>query len=743
MYLWIETMLNKFAASCEKCAKRVAPGDGELRGEPSNWFTVCKDCSVKSKSVLRLDLYRSDDSLEIGNVIIDASSVGDLAFFKVKSAMQKSRVRRIGKNTKVFFCSVEELPDVVKALQTEDCEFVVTAAVRAAIEEHIQESEERLEIAKMHLEIMEKQLGPYWEKVGQRISGVPWKLRSYQRDGVIYLRSNPDGFLADDVGVGKTPTLLVSIPQNMGILIVAPRNAKSVWVDHINWWRPDLKCIMLKGKSGFRWPEPNEAVITTYDSLPDFVPNDETYEHLSMSQKTTPSDWWIGVDEKLRDMPEDIILIADEIHKVKSGKTSRHRKFKALSNMIQSVGGYIWPASGSPMQNNPDELWTILSVLGLAKKAYGSRTYFNEIFKDYYAGKRGEELKVPIEAVEGFRRVALRRNLADVATELPGKIWNSILVEDIDKETRRVLDDAWAYIGPILDKMKKEEAVNWLQKLMRSKEGQAYEHFMRARQALAIAKIPQMLELVEDMEENGEPVIIYSYHRAPIEVLEDRPGWAIITGNVSESRRAHIVRDFREGKLKGIGITVTSGSEAITLVKAGNKPAHNAIFVDLAFNPMVNEQAEGRLNRLGQTEVVIITRMVADHPIDARVMDILTTKSSVIHQTINAAAVKELPDRITPFKALLTLQVIGKKPLNPRRNAQTPLEKWAKEGLSKVKQFLSMDADAGPKFVSLMKSGGLTERQWAYAIDICKRYPKDVGVYVAPVEPVEEADLDG
>ncbi len=1003
-------MLNKFASQCGRCSKRVEPGEGELRGGPpsSAWVTICSNCL--NQPVLPIDLIRSEESLEIGELCIDANVLNDTSFLRIKSifdTMKSHGVHKEKGNYKVFAVPLNNISTVIQILQSEGFDFSLTPAAKAAIEEKKQEIEEAFELAKLHLDVMEKKLGSFWERVGLEVSGKPWKLRNYQREAVIYLRSNPDGMLLDQMGCvsgdaliqinrggrsrkyklrdvferfekkwdskiptftrsehdglmglnkienvlskgikdvvkvslesgkeivvtldhelltpngwvpasklnqgdivfvngnsicnscgsdenvvtgkyskfrgyckkciytklrrdngdvdnryldkdgyirlrgdtwklhprytsggvyehiviaesglgrqlkpdeevhhrnrkrddnrpenlevldgkvhsslhgksthflnldgasgkrgtvtfvpkndivksvvpcgkidvydivmsdpyrnfvangiivhncGKTPATCVAIPANTGVLIVSTRNSKRVWYDHVRWWRPDLKCILLKGKSDFCWPKPGEVLITTYDSLPSFITDDEFYANISMNQFAQPDDWWQGISSDWVDIPENICVISDEIQKVKSPKTTRHRKYKALSNMVQSVGGFLWPLTGSPMMNNPDELWTLLSVHGIAKKAYGSKARYTEIFQDYYAGKRGEEIKIIPEAYEGLRRVSLRRSRADVLSELPGKITNTVLVEDLDKETKRVLDDAWDYVGPILDKMG-DDAVNWLQKLMKNKNSEAYEHFMRARHALAIAKIPQMLELVEDFEENNEPCIVYSYHKSPIEILAERPGWEIITGDVSESRRAKIVKDFQAGKLKGIGITVTSGSESITLTKA-----HNAIFVDLAFNPMTNEQAQDRLDRFGQEKVVVISLMVADHPIDARVTEILTRKKTIITATVDASAVKELPNPVAPYEFLLNLPVkTGKKiefSPNPRREPISPLEKWAKESLSKIRVFSRLDMDAGSKFLKLIKSGGLTERQWTYAIDICKRYPEDAG----------------
>jgi hypothetical protein len=163
---------------------------------------------------------------------------------------------------------------------------------------------------------------------------------------------------------------------------------------------------------------------------------------------------------------------------------------------------------------------------------------------------------------------------------------------------------------------------------------QDFRHMAEARQLLAKAKIPALLEIVESFEEQEEPVIVFSDHRAPIDALASRKGWAVITGETNPADRHRIAGDFQAGQYKGIGLTIDAGAVSITLTRASNM-----IFVDRSYNPALNDQAEDRAVRIGQTRGVVIQQLVADHRLDIRLQQILDQKQKIITGSVEAATI--------------------------------------------------------------------------------------------------------
>jgi SNF2 family DNA or RNA helicase len=139
-----------------------------------------------------------------------------------------------------------------------------------------------------------------------------------------------------------------------------------------------------------------------------------------------------------------------------------------------------------------------------------------------------------------------------------------------------------------------------------------------------------MLEYIDDCEEQEIPLVVFSAHVKPFDVLRGRPGWAIIDGSTPAQDRQSIVESFQNGLINGVACTIQAGGVGITLTRAWK-----ALFVDQDWVPANNWQAEDRICRIGQTnDKVEIVRFVSNHPIDRRLMELLSNKAELIHKTL-------------------------------------------------------------------------------------------------------------
>jgi hypothetical protein len=155
----------------------------------------------------------------------------------------------------------------------------------------------------------------------------------------------------------------------------------------------------------------------------------------------------------------------------------------------------------------------------------------------------------------------------------------------------------------------------------------------KARAILAKAKIPALNALVDEYEAAGEPLVVFSCHRAPVDQLASREGWALITGDTPNEKRTAIEDAFQRGELRGIGASVRAAGIAITLTRAAN-----CIFVDRAWTPGLNLQAEDRLSRIGQTRPVNIIQLIAEDSLDQRVEEIISEKTVIIENSVEKAS---------------------------------------------------------------------------------------------------------
>jgi SWI/SNF-related matrix-associated actin-dependent regulator 1 of chromatin subfamily A len=498
-------------------------------------------------------------------------------------------------------------------------------------------------------------------------------LYPFQFTGAAWLAERDRALLGDDQGLGKTVQVIAALPNDAPVVVVCPATLKGNWAKEFLMWRPSYRTSILSGADSFRWPRPGEVVVLNFDILPDphgsgcrdRVPlEDEESEKGELPEWTpeAPLDQGLstassrgavaeafrsgaqrvpcqGCAPFLSEVPEGCVVVCDEIHWLKNEQTRRASRFRALAVAARAHKGRSWGASGTPLENRPSELWHVLSALDLALEAFGSYTSFVETCGGTvrhigskangtyrYAGIKWEPEKVKPEAGQRIAAVCLRRMKRDVLQELPPKEWRIVEVE-ISPEDLRYVEEEMRGSGLSLESVTRA---------IEEGRGEAvFTKLSAARAALAAAKTRSVIEYVRtEFEMNDEPVVVFSAHRAPIEALGKRPGWATILGGVSPKRRTAIVDDFQAGRLKGIGLTYGAGAEGLTLTRAWN-----LVRVDRPWTPAKANQAADRVHRIGQwAPRVVYTDVVCSHPIDRRVTEILVEKERMTELTVDAAA---------------------------------------------------------------------------------------------------------
>lgn len=425
----------------------------------------------------------------------------------------------------------------------------------------------------------------------------------YQREGIAYLRARHRAILADEMGLGKTMQLLTAAHPGAPMLVICPALAKGVWKSEAHTWTPERKVYILAGKGSFRWPRVGELVIINYDVLP-------------------------PAGSILPPPPPGMVLIGDESHYCK-GASARTRATAQLVRSVIAAGGRAWGATGTPLANWPPDLWRVLDTFGLAAGSFGTWPRFVNLFGGTKDRWGRWSWTAPHSSVPGIlSRVMLRRTRAQVLPQLPPKSYASLRVPMSESDTAaldRLLKEGGIKVPEITE--------TTLGRILRS------AHIMAARKILATAKIKHALAWAETCEDAGEPVVVFSAHRAPVLAFQDRPGWRTITGDIDPAERTKIAAAFQAGELKGIAATIDAGGVAITLTRACL-----AMFVDLEWTPAANSQAEDRLMRIGQKRPVTIYRLTAEHALDERVDSLLKTKTATLHASVEA--ITSTPDGV-------------------------------------------------------------------------------------------------
>lgn len=409
-------------------------------------------------------------------------------------------------------------------------------------------------------------------------------LYPFQCEGVSFLRGRRSALLFDEMGLGKTPQALCAASNR--VCIVCPSVLKSNWAAECKRWRPDLLPVVFNGRGTFQWPADGECVIINYDVLPeDFG------------------------------LPDGAVsLIFDEAQALKNWKSKRTRAGRKMVRRVYKTDGTAWLLTGTPLMNKPSELWAMLQALGLGSELYGNYQIFVKLFggeTDALGQTTWDPSAVSCKAMSPIRPLALRRTRADVLPELPAKMYQTVLL-GIPQIRLATMDDA----------PRRFDSIESLMERMADDPG-----MMGDRKRLAEWKIPALLAHVEAYEDVGEPLVVFSAHRAPIEALAGRQGWAAIMGG--STGRDEAVRAFQAGELRGLACTIRAAGVGLTLTRGAHM-----IFVDRDWTPAANLQAEDRLVRIGQTRGVSIVDLVADHQVDKAVTDLLIMKTRYQQETV-------------------------------------------------------------------------------------------------------------
>lgn len=625
------------------------------------------------------------------------------------------------------FAELDKIPVILLRLREAGFDVTVESSLTIELQERTAQQWIDLKGAQDRIDKIDAEL---FARTGNR-------LYPFQRIGCQWLTLRKAALLGDEQGLGKTLETIVALPANTPTVVIAPAVAKGVWKGEVEKWRPHIDVKILKGRDSFRWPKPGEMLVTNYDILPDIhdrmkcdgklpaepcvackdelvfqgnVASTVKRGHVETCTGFLPRKVCRGCHPFLEMCPENVVVVADEAHNVKNSKAIRTISFIALAEAARKRGGRTWLLTGTPLENEPKELWNVFHAAGLAEEAFGNWPTFVDLFKGVSTsfGYKWSPSRITEsgDITERMRRVSLRRMRTEVLPELPTKVWQEIEV-DIDDKTfsqcERFIKSAGG-IDKFIELLEKEKI--------------SFETMSSIRSALATAKIPALLQFVDEFEKQKEPIVVFSAHRAPIDALAKRKGWAVITGDVESHKKREIEEKFQRGELLGVGCTIRAGGVAITLTRA-----NLSIFVDRDWKPTANAQAEDRICRIGQKRGCIIMILKANHALDKRVTEVLLKKSKLIHMTVDASSVgpdsqsdKEFEDYVHQMQS----EIADAGGRVTRRMAESQDEKIAISNLQ-LFEFLGKDERLANQLAEEAETVGLSDKQWELALRVVQR----------------------
>ncbi|KAM0435879.1 hypothetical protein ACHAPT_002771 [Fusarium lateritium] len=281
-------------------------------------------------------------------------------------------------------------------------------------------------------------------------------MRDYQLEGLTWMyeicSQGMSGILADEMGLGKTVQTIALIAllreqeNYLGPhLIVAPLSTLSNWMDEFHKWTPSIPVVMYHGNKDQR-----EDIFRT-----------TMMRHLKSGRPTdkfpvvcTSYEMVLRDQHNLSRINWEFIII-DEGHRMKNAEAKLFQQLRQFSSATRLL------ITGTPLQNNLKELWSLLHFLlpniFTDWEAFESWFDFSDLedergTEEFIADQKKQDLVKKIHLI--LQPMLLRRIKQDVAAYLPKKreyvlfapmtkeqtdLYNVLTNKKID--TRRYLED--------------------------------------------------------------------------------------------------------------------------------------------------------------------------------------------------------------------------------------------------------------------------------------------------------------
>lgn len=438
---------------------------------------------------------------------------------------------------------------------------------------------------------------------------------THQVEGLQYGLTNNAWLLGDEQGLGKTKQAIdLAVARKM---------------------REEIKhCIIICGVNGLKhnW----RAEIKTHSDESSYIIGSKVNSKFKLvegsveerinSLKLGRTEFFLITNvESLRNkdfvaalgsLTPSSMIVFDEFHACKNPASAQSK------GLMKVQAKYELAMTGTPVMNQPLDLYNILKWLGKESSSFYQ-------FKNHYCtmGGYGNYQIVAYKNMTELRtkvdRVMLRRLKKDVLN-LPAKIRHIEFVEMSGKQEqlyKEVLNEIKANLCEI------ELSNNPLSQLIRLRQVTGAPEIL-SQTITDSAKLDRLVELVDELMENGQKVVVFSQWAQVVKAAGSRlikHNPAFITGDTDIVKRQQIVNSFQNDKQPTTLIgTIGAMGTGLTLTAAST-----VIFLDLPWTAAALEQAEDRLHRIGTTGTVSVICLTTKDTVDERIVEIVNSKKNL------------------------------------------------------------------------------------------------------------------
>ena len=517
------------------------------------------------------------------------------------------------------------------------------------------------------------------------------KIKEHQKTAVQFLLSRKKCILADDMGYGKTKSLIISALEGNfdSIIIICPASIKTTWKRELLWYVPERDITIVEGiqgktkseleqylgypvgKSGKKVSElqaeakergkwvDNRFVIVNFDILDEFyqIPQTRSKENIQKALENSPMLQYI--------LNKKSLIIIDEAH-VLSNMTSI--RYKIIRDLIKRGNpDSIYAATGTPITNNPQNFFCVLQFLddpvtsdynyymerycGAFKVPMkGEKEKWTNIFLSKKGGKTFEqlsydekhELKVFIRENARMVNVPSEASNLDELKERVSHIYLRRIKEDLKDMVNKTIHELYYDLDErqLADYNKLWEEYETAQIEADSTKELNKELIEGAiyRRYLSNEMIPNTTKLADEIISRSEKVIIGCCYDEELYHLQEYYGdkCVVYNGKMTAKEKDAAQHAFMTNPEKMVFIgNLKSAGVGLTLTVA-----KYLIFNDFDYVKGNNDQFMDRIHRINQTEDVNIYFQIFRNTQYQKMWDIVLKKGYVIDQIIKKESEK-------------------------------------------------------------------------------------------------------
>jgi superfamily II DNA or RNA helicase len=454
------------------------------------------------------------------------------------------------------------------------------------------------------------------------------EMRPYQTRGHAWIHYLIDqGFgacLADDMGLGKTIQAITVIldwrrqqHQRLPILVVCPVSVLGNWRREFHRFAPDLDVVLHHGKARLRAAEEFAKMNADHDVI---------LTSYSLLQR----------DEELFQACDYGGIILDEAQNIKNPNTRQSKAARSLR------GGFRLVLTGTPLENRPLDLWSIMDFLNeglLGNKSNFLKTLEHPILRQQSRTKASVLARL-------VRPFVLRRLKTDpdIITDLPEKT-EQVVATGLTREQatlyESIVNEGLEEVELSAEGIQRRGVI--LTTLLRLKQVCNHPaHYLGDGSALPSrsAKLDLLSEMLEEALAEGDRCLVFTQFKEMGSLLRTHlkellgEDVLFLHGGVPQKDREDMVQSFQEAGQQNPRIFVLS-------LKAGgtglNLTAANRVFhYDRWWNPAVEDQATDRAFRIGQERNVFVHKFVCTGTLEERIQEMLERKREVADSLLGA-----------------------------------------------------------------------------------------------------------